>query len=141
MTDLVELAKRVEAGEAGLPIHKEILAALGYTWRGMGYWYRGDSHQWKGLTGFTTSVDAAMTLVPEGWAVERLSIWPASPEEADNQTPAKASVDMVGTSIERYGRRRIWGHSGNDGRVSADAATPALALTAACLRALAQGEG
>jgi len=38
---------------------------------------------------------------------------------------------MVGTSLERFGRRMIWGHGGKDGRVSADGCTPSLALTAA----------
>lgn len=87
---------------------------------------------------YTASLDAAMTLVPEGWAVERLSAWPASPEGASNQSAAQSSVTLCGTSVERMGRRMIWGHGGRDGRVDATAATPALALTAAALRARAQ---
>ena len=120
MTDLNELAKRVEAGEAGLPIHKEILAALGYTWRGLGYWYRDDSHQWKGLTGFTTSFDAAMLLVPEGWVVA-LTIY----HDCATVTLSDDRVHPVRLPC-----------------VLAEAATPALALTAAALRSrAAMGEG
>ncbi|WP_066268967.1 MULTISPECIES: hypothetical protein [unclassified Blastomonas] len=68
MTDkheLIALAERVEALTG--PCHetdKAILAALGYTWRGMGYWADDDSHQWCGTTFFTKWLDAAMTLVP-----------------------------------------------------------------------------
>jgi len=88
---------------------------------------------------YTASLDSAMTLVPEGWAIDRISMWPATPEGADNVTAAQSSVSMVGTSIERFGKRMVWGHGGSkDGKAEAKATTPALALTAACLRAQAE---
>lgn len=87
---------------------------------------------------FTVSLDAAMTLVPEGWAVERVSYWPATPEGASNVTASQSSATLVGTSLSRFGRKMVWGHSSKDGRVNATSATPALALTAAALRAHAE---
>lgn len=89
------------------------------------------------IPAYTASLDAAMSLVPEGWAVEGMTWWPASPEGASNVSTEQSSVRMVGTSIERMGRRMIWGHGGKDGRVEASAATPALALCAAALKARA----
>lgn len=84
-----------------------------------------------------TSLDAAMTLVPKGWAVEGLSWWPASPEGASNVSAEQASVRMVGTSLDRMGRKMIWGHGGKDGRVEGHAPTSARAIVAAALRARA----
>lgn len=66
--ELIALAERVEALTG--PCHetdKAILAALGYTWRGSAYWAADNSHQWRGTTFFTKWLDAALTLVPEGW--------------------------------------------------------------------------
>lgn len=63
---LLSLADRVE-GLSGpdREVDRAILVALGYTWRGMAYWHRDDSHTWAGSTHFTASIDAAMSLVPE----------------------------------------------------------------------------
>lgn len=90
---------------------------------------------------YTTSLDAAMSLVPEGWAIDKLSMWPASPESASNLSAPQSHCHMVGTSVQRMGRKMVWGHGGSDGRVDATAATPALALVAAALRARAQESG
>jgi len=88
---------------------------------------------------YTASLDAAMTLIPEGWAISALSMWPASPEGADKPSQPQASVNLLGTSLKRFGREIVWGHGGGkDGKAKADAATPALALTTACLRAIAR---
>jgi hypothetical protein len=63
---VLELAARCEAAtEGGFDLDKAILSALGYAWRGMGYWFHDDSHQWKGPTQVTQSIDAALALVPE----------------------------------------------------------------------------
>lgn len=116
MTDkatLLALADRVEALTGPCrETDKAILHALGYSWRGMAYWYRDDSHEWKGGTFFTGSLDAAMALVPKGhdYSLERVNdeYW-ASVCSKSHRTPIL------------------------------NAATPALALCAAALRALANG--
>lgn len=123
MTDkheLIALAERVEALTG--PCHetdKAILAALGYTWRGMGYWADDDSHQWRGPTFFTERLDAALTLVPEGWKLRQMNF---SGPCADDR---KWHLNLRGGSV---GQDRFVGR----GR------TPALALTAAALRSLAR---
>jgi hypothetical protein len=72
MTDkatLLALAEKVEKAEAGsLTLDKEILAALGYPWRGRGY----NSHQWMGSACLTASIDAALTLADEETAAQAL---------------------------------------------------------------------
>jgi len=129
MTDLMELASRVEAAEG--PDRELDNDIARWLMRDLN-WHSSDC-----LGRYTASIDDAMTLVPEGWAIDKISMWPASPEGASNATEPQSSVSMVGTSLGRYGRRIIWGHSGKDGRVEATSSTPARALTAACLRARA----
>jgi len=73
---------------------------------------------------YTASIDAALTLVPEGWAVERWQIWPGEP----------STLDLLET--KRSGDQ--WVRDGWQGKVDACAATPALALCAAALRARAE---
>jgi hypothetical protein len=75
---------------------------------------------------YTASLDAAMSLVPEGWQGDGLKWWEGE----------ASSCDLVATSLE--GDR--WTRTGVMPRVSACASTPALALTAAALRALAEQE-
>lgn len=87
--------------------------------------------------GFT---DAAMLLVPEGWAVEALSFWPESPEDATERTAAQANCRLVGTSLKRFGRKMVWGHGSGDGRTEGNATERALALAAASIRAHAAKE-
>lgn len=155
MTDLMELASRVEAGEGP---DRELDAAIGVAVAGYflgeprypgaerryGYVDKegcrvepGNGAADRLIPPYTASLDAAMTLVPEGWAIDKISMWPASPEGASNATEPQSSVSMVGTSLERYGRRMVWGYSGKEGRAEATSSTPARALTAAALRARA----
>ena len=70
---------------------------------------------------YGASLDAAMTLVPEGWQGDGMKWWA---EEG-------ASCHLIGSQWNG----ESWVHQFNDGRVQADAATPALALCAAALRA------
>lgn len=120
MTDkheLIALAERVEALTG--PCHetdKAILAALGYTWRGMGYWADDDSHQWCGTTFFTKWLDAAMTLVP---------VW---------LTPTIIGHDREVRLLNGIGLPV----GGKDYRSTGS--TLPIALTAAALRALAERE-
>jgi hypothetical protein len=117
--ELLALAARVEAAtEGGLALNKAILLALGYSWRGMAYWHSDDKRMWTGPTTFTTSLDAAASLVPEGWAF---------------------CVDSNDGGYATVFPRRELGYLPTD--PYADAATPALALTAACLRAKAREAG
>jgi hypothetical protein len=74
----------------------------------------------RALRRYTSSLDAAMTLVPEGWTY-RLSSPPYRKGHAADLWPPIQPGD--GPFVKR-----------------ADAATPALALTAACLRARAAAE-
>jgi hypothetical protein len=77
---------------------------------------------------FTASLDAAMTLVPEGWAIERWQIWPGQP----------VTLSLLETRLSPGGERY---RGGGEAMAHSSARTPALALTAACLRALASVAG
>ena len=77
---------------------------------------------------YTASIDAAMMLVPEWWAIERWQIWPGQP----------SALRIVETHLGDDGQR--W-HGGKDRTLSAQATTPALAIAAAAIRARAAQEG
>ena len=128
---MTDLATRIEqAGGPDRELDLEILSSLGthVLEKRMrdkkAWWYKIGGRQYERLNAdtyareiprYTASIDAAMTLVPEGL------VW------------------SVMTDFELPGRARLWG-SVMPGQVqdrgwSADAATPALALSAAALRA------
>lgn len=114
---LLSLADRVEGLDGpDSDVDRAVLAALGYTWRGMAYWFHDDSHIWAGSTHFTASLDDAVTLVPEGWdyCLSQGVGEPATVSLAPNMRVAEIMVE---------------------------AATMPLALCAASLRAIAGGEG
>jgi hypothetical protein len=114
MSDLLDLAKRCERAEGpSFDLDKAILAALGFTWRGMNYW--SSDKMWKGPSNFTSSLDAAAYLIPDGfdWILERVN---------DGLT--------IGARV---------GHNDPDRTSWGD--TPALALTAAALRSIAAVKG
>ena len=69
----------------------------------------------------TTSIDAALTLVPEGFAIEDFMIWPGHP----------ASLTILGTHKDGD---KYW-HNSSDGRWKGEAVTPPLALCIAALKA------
>ncbi|KKL04415.1 hypothetical protein LCGC14_2616320, partial [marine sediment metagenome] len=69
----------------------------------------------------TESLDAALTLVPEGFAIEDFMIWPGHP----------ASLTILGTHKDGD---KYW-HNSSDGRWKGEAATPPLALCIAALKA------
>ena len=110
MTDLIA---RLEAAEAGsLDLSKAVMLSFGFTWRGLNYWNDADEI-WRGSGAVTESIDAALALASRvfpgfGWGMVQ-----GSGERAKaNVTPANADHGFTAT-----------------------AATPALALCAAILRA------
>ncbi len=126
---LLELADRVEkASGPDLELDAEIWMTLHPDWRD---YPRNDFGGWDCQTGktraaqpFTSSLDAAMTLVPEGWSV-KLYIH-----------PGENSADLYLLGDYSDGNRPLV-----LGPIEAEAcATSALALTAASLRACAQQE-
>lgn len=150
--ELLALAARVEAAEgADRDLDDAIATAIyseperhctkGLSDEAGGMWmFRYPNGSIGSSLRFTASLDAAMALLPEGWTIETLSHWPAAPKDADNHQTGLSSVRLVGTSLTRFGQRMIWGHGSGDGRADGTAPTPALALTAAALRALAHQE-
>lgn len=74
------------------------------------------------LPRYTTSVDAALTLVPEGFAVREWTIWPGMPST------------LVIEEAHKEADGKYWRKSGY-GRWPAEGKTPALALCIAALRA------
>lgn len=116
--ELLALAAKLEtAGEGGFVLSREVINRLGYSWRGMAYWFHDNSHVWTKGTSPTVSVDDALALVPEGVASTPLSV-------------------MLQRTWEGRGKVRLLDSLGGQAW-DGEAATPALALTAAALRALA----
>lgn len=73
------------------------------------------------LPAVTSSIDAAMTLVPEGFAIRDWMIWPGHPSE----------LTVMETFLDKG---QHW-HSGDSQRWSAKGTSPAIALCIAALRA------
>lgn len=120
---LLDLADTVEKLEGpSREVDAEIAKAIGWCFVGEGHpigrvWYNPEGRA-ATLPAFTRSLDAAMTLVPEGWE------WQIEAEETEMffpPSPWTYRVDM-----------------GN--LITVECVTPALALVAASLRAIA-GEG
>ena len=131
-TDIKELAARVEALDGDdLHTRVDIALALGWTSKAVGQviaWYApGDPHMKAGPPQWLTSIDAAMTLVPEGCG------WMAGWGQTLPDEP------MGGAAITR--NARFIGYDANYDRFAeGEAATPALALTAAALRAISRSK-
>ena len=72
MSDLGQLIADLESAQVGsLHYDKRILAALGFTWRGMAYW--NSQEQWKGSAALTRSMDAIVALIERklpGWHIQ-----------------------------------------------------------------------
>ena len=121
--DLGEIAARCEATAIGsFDLDKAILRALGYTWRGLGYWFHDDSHQWRGPARFTSSIDAALALIPEG--EREWELHTAFRDERFGRYQARVNIDLLPDDPDETGPQGI-----------ANGATPALAICAAALRA------
>lgn len=123
LLELAEACERADGADGLLDV--AIGKAVGVVSHGDGW----------GAPAFTGSLDAAMQLVPEGWVVASLSIWPASPEHADNKSAPQSNCELFGTSVSRMARKMIWGHGSTDGKAIGNAKTAPLAICAAALRA------
>ena len=114
--ELLALAERVERAEwADLDLDRAVVEAIGWRFPNEGFATTPDgrvvlrSH----VPRYTSSLDAAASLVPDGWDWERY------------RSPTGMAMMVFRDGIGCHGH----------------AATPALALTAAALRALAQEAG
>lgn len=137
MDDLIALAERVaKAQGADANLGRDVLRACGWVQTEVGY-FLGPLTRWsppdpKSRFSFddddfrrydpTASIDAAMSLVPEGGTWTLLS---ADPNEGDVDGPQLPFATVV-TSVDAY---------------HATGATPALALAAAALRARSANNG
>lgn len=114
--DMIELAERCERGIGwDSALDKAIMRALGYSWRGMDYWHDDGKTIWKGQTCFTASLDATVALLERvlpGWG------WKTG---APLPSPGKPWATVF--TVEQ--------------RTHGNATSPARALLAAILRALA----
>ena len=123
--ELMTLASKVET-LAGACRETDALVALAKGWQETpnGGWFTPPGltvlHHKTELPRYTASIDAAMTLVPEGWRIVRLS-------ETEVQGIPPFDV-LLSLRDGGFGRGKVGAGFGN---------TPALALTAAALRAIA----
>ena len=147
MADLMELAERVEALQGrNMEVDAEIARATGWVHKCSDVWGIGAPHWWKEdkcfhdfagphwygqgaiLPPFTGSLDAAETLVPGGengrWNTGKFN---TDPNKCSAQIAIEDEIFIEAGSLGR----------GIKVRASATAATPALALCAAALRARA----
>lgn len=126
--DLEELACRVEGlNGPSREVDAEIAKALDLPHGQKGGWYANDSgDHWVVMEcagRFTASLDAAMTLIPEGerrWSMDRH----LNGDPLFGEYQARIALDLAADDPEELSGQGI-----------GDGATPALALTAAALRA------
>lgn len=129
MAELIERLEKAKEGSRGLDaaIHALIAKRGNAFYRWSGLQAKTDRDLWPEYCAqrapeYTTSIDAALSLVPEGFAIEKLGLWPGH----------GASVTVLGTHKGSDGQ--FW-HVGDDGRWSATASTAPLALCIAALKA------
>ena len=127
---LLELAERVEALDGP---DREVDALVG-RYKAADFLGTLPADPQYGCARYTASIDAAMQLKPEGWVIETLSYWPKHSDGEDSNIGARVSLFECSE-----GNLGI-GHYNDDLQESSTAATPALALTAASLRARAAME-
>lgn len=129
--ELLALADKVEALEGpSREVDAEIAPLQGLRMKDEGHPLGGCYYDTNGhgvpLPAHTASLDAALTLVPKGWIATTTDF-----------THLQENVEGRGLA-ELYPGIRFWGDANRQIQVSA--ATPALALCAAALRARAQQE-
>lgn len=130
MTDLLKLAEQAEQAEGpSRELDAETAKAAG--WKFVG---RESYGQWRGINPaigkrrnvprYTASLDAAMTLVPKGWRIY----------SADFSIKGRFSWTLMAD-------RPVYEEDDSAPFQGGVATAPALALTAACLRAKESGRG
>ena len=139
--ELLKLARRVEVLDGDdWQTRVDIACALGWTSKTVGQviaWYApGDPHMKAGPPNWLASLDAALTLVPEGWWLAGLSFNHADfRSSADREWHAEIAGPVTWAVLDR--------HVGEEPQFECEggnATTPALAIAAAALRALASQE-
>ena len=129
------IAELGAAKEGSRGLSDKVLLACGWVYderrpagRGHTGWYLPDGEalftthtHLFGAPSPTESLDAALTLVPEGFAINDFMIWPGHP----------ASLTIFGTHKDGD---KYW-HNASDGRWKGEAATPPLAVSVAALKA------
>jgi len=116
--ELIALAERVEALTGpDREVAHDVLRACGWTTEGAFVFNPNGIRHMAAIPDPTASLDAAMSLVPEGW------------------------VSVHGWDYPNRASRAIFMDDDGDQLFRGRAATPALALTAAALRAIAKIEG
>lgn len=128
MSDLLKLAERCEAaegpnGDLDLDIHGACNASKVWT---------AEERTWMHLHGefapYTASLDAALTLVPEGWRLAALC----------EREPWFCRLETLDFRSVTWGKGEDWITDITDGQEAmAKGSSPALALCAAALRARA----
>jgi hypothetical protein len=144
--ELLALAARVEAAQgADAELDASVARAAGWIALDARMWWRAEHvaecrrlkvSKWKYATvhlpTFTASLDGAASLVPKGWRVNT----------ADWSIPGTFTWMLKGPCLKRVPNEDGGWDAGSDWYVSGRSlATPALALTAAALRALAEEAG
>jgi hypothetical protein len=139
---LLELAERVEAAEGpDRESDLDIAQAVGLRPRHLKFIPGGSDLAWDAESGgcgfkiepYTASLDAALTLVPEGWSV-KLYAHPDGECHAEVYRLGEIIEAGDGTLMRPYA-------AGCFPQEAGPSATPALALAAACLRARSTMEG
>jgi hypothetical protein len=133
LSALLDLAARVEAlSGPDRAVDAEIQRLLG---SGSGeHWFADMNGAWvkdEFAPDYTSSIDAAMTLLPEGWRIEQIGEWYDAPLRAKG--PWLAIIYRPQFRISDGGT----GGGGDPFARCENTATPAIALTAAALRAKA----
>lgn len=118
------LIARVEAGTAEQ--QRELLIEAAFEIAN-GWWSEERDAKFYAMLDAEAYESAALMLVPEGW-VSGFEHWPDPKGET-----CKAWLKQTSTS--KIGHEYFWGHATGDLHIDGKAATPALAIGAAALRA------
>jgi hypothetical protein len=119
MRDLIARLESATGPDRGLDA--AIRETVGLVWREDFYVWSQTGARYRGQVNFTASLDAALTLVPEGWAVHSMMIWPGN-----------------GTGLMLWGTHEFSGerwHGKDDPKVEARHMHAPIALCIAALRA------
>jgi hypothetical protein len=125
MSDYAGLIERLE--KASGP-DREVDAAIMYAEieRGAGMTVARIPELTETASYYTSSIDAALTLVPEGWPIDQLSWWPRVPQNYEDQRVCR--VKIIALRPDGFADKECF---------HAVAKSPAIALCIAALKARA----